>query len=255
MALEIQHKKSAVSGKLPLPSDLEPGEIALNYHANGPFLTCKDTSGNIRKLNHIWVSASAPSNPTTGDAWYDISTDPGILYLYKDDADTWQQLTQTVTVATTAAFGTVRLADAAAVANGTSGRVIDAAQLQSAISGYSITLNGSAPISIGGSSSQPNISINPGAANQVLRTNASGTGVEFSNNIDLPGTLSVQGGFSIGATTITTGTGSPEGSVAAPVGSLYLRTDGTPNNTLYVKESGSGNSGWGAVPTQALLLN
>jgi len=59
----------------------------------------------------------------------------------------------------------------------------------------------------------------------------------------------------IGTTTITTGTGSPEGSVAASVGSLYLRADGTPNNTLYVKESGSGNSGWGAVPTQALLVN
>lgn len=249
MALEILHKKSAVSQKLPLPSDLEPGEIALNYHADGPFITCKDTDGNIRKLNHIWVSASAPSNPTVGDAWYDISTDPGILYLYKDDVDAWQQLTQTVTTATTAAFGTVRLADADAVTNGTSGRVVDAAQLQSAISGYSITLNGTAPISIGGSSSQPSVSISPGAANQVFQTNASGTGVEFSNDIDLPGTLSVQGGLSIGTTTITTGTGSPEGSVAATVGSLYLRTDGTPNNTLYIKESGAGNSGWGAVPT------
>ena len=193
MALEILHKKSAVSQKLPLPSDLKPGEIALNYHADGPFLTCKDTAGNIRKLNHIWVSASAPSSPTVGDAWYDISTDPGILYLYKDDVNGWQQLTQTVTTATTAAFGTVRLADADAVTNGTSGRVVDAAQLQSAISGYSITLNGTAPISIGGNSSQPNVSISPGSARQVLQTSASGAGVEFTNNIDLPGTLDVRG--------------------------------------------------------------
>lgn len=40
------------------------------------------------------------------------------------------------------------------------------------------------------------------------------------------------------------GAGSPEGSRAAPVGSLYLRTNGGANTTLYVKESGSGNTGW-----------
>lgn len=43
---------------------------------------------------------------------------------------------------------------------------------------------------------------------------------------------------------IQTGSGSPAGAVAAPVGSLYLRTDGGTNTTLYVKESGTGTSGW-----------
>jgi peroxiredoxin len=28
------------------------------------------------------------------------------------------------------------------------------------------------------------------------------------------------------------------------VGSLFLRTDGGANTTLYIKESGSGNTGW-----------
>ena len=41
------------------------------------------------------------------------------------------------------------------------------------------------------------------------------------------------------------GTGSPAGVVAAPVGSLFLRTDGGANTTLYVKESGAATSaGW-----------
>jgi len=40
------------------------------------------------------------------------------------------------------------------------------------------------------------------------------------------------------------GTGTPESSVTAPVGSLYTRTDGGASTTLYVKESGSGNTGW-----------
>lgn len=40
------------------------------------------------------------------------------------------------------------------------------------------------------------------------------------------------------------GAGTPEGVVTAPVGSLYTRTDGGAGTTLYVKESGAGNTGW-----------
>lgn len=40
------------------------------------------------------------------------------------------------------------------------------------------------------------------------------------------------------------GSGTPEGAVTAPVGSLYMRTDGGAGTSLYVKESGSGNTGW-----------
>jgi len=40
------------------------------------------------------------------------------------------------------------------------------------------------------------------------------------------------------------GAGTPEGAVTAPVGSLFTRTDGGANTTLYVKESGTGNTGW-----------
>jgi hypothetical protein len=42
------------------------------------------------------------------------------------------------------------------------------------------------------------------------------------------------------------GTGDPENVVSAAVGSLFLRTDGGANTTLYVKQSGTGNTGWAA---------
>ena len=42
----------------------------------------------------------------------------------------------------------------------------------------------------------------------------------------------------------TSGSGSPESVVTAPVGSLYTRTDGGAATTLYVKESGTGSTGW-----------
>lgn len=40
------------------------------------------------------------------------------------------------------------------------------------------------------------------------------------------------------------GTGTPEGVVTATVGCMFLRTDGGAGTTLYVKETGSGNTGW-----------
>ena len=43
---------------------------------------------------------------------------------------------------------------------------------------------------------------------------------------------------------ISAGTGTPEGAVGGPIGSLFLRTDGGASTTLYVKQSGVGNTGW-----------
>lgn len=40
--------------------------------------------------------------------------------------------------------------------------------------------------------------------------------------------------------------GSPEGVVTAEKGTLCLRSDGGANTSLYVKTSGSGNTGWTA---------
>jgi len=40
------------------------------------------------------------------------------------------------------------------------------------------------------------------------------------------------------------GSGSPEGAVSAPVSTTYHRNDGGAGTSLYVKESGSGNTGW-----------
>lgn len=58
-------------------------------------------------------------------------------------------------------------------------------------------------------------------------------GNQSSNSYTLNGTVSW-----------TSGAASPESVVTAPVGSIYSRTDGGANTTLYVKESGTGNTGW-----------
>lgn len=43
---------------------------------------------------------------------------------------------------------------------------------------------------------------------------------------------------------LVVGSGDPESVITAPIGSLYLRTDGGAGTTLYVKQSGTGNTGW-----------
>ena len=43
------------------------------------------------------------------------------------------------------------------------------------------------------------------------------------------------------------GTGTPEGAVAAEVSSLFHRTDGGSGTSVYIKESGSGDTGWAAI--------
>lgn len=59
-----------------------------------------------------------------------------------------------------------------------------------------------------------------------------------------------QGALMLGSTTgpiIKSGTGTPEGVEAAPVGSVFLRTNGAPGTTMYAKTTGAGNTGWAAV--------
>jgi hypothetical protein len=43
---------------------------------------------------------------------------------------------------------------------------------------------------------------------------------------------------------LRSGSGSPEGSVTADPGSIYLRSNGGAGTSFYVKESGTGNTGW-----------
>jgi len=52
------------------------------------------------------------------------------------------------------------------------------------------------------------------------------------------------GAIGVGGVLIRSGAGSPEGALTANIGSLYLRTDGDAGTTLYIKESGTGSTGW-----------
>lgn len=73
---------------------------------------------------------------------------------------------------------------------------------------------------------------------------ANTTGTEIKNNSFVINTGVISNDYVNIYPTSISSTGSPEGVVTANVGAIYSRTDGGSGTTLYVKESGSGNTGW-----------
>jgi hypothetical protein len=59
------------------------------------------------------------------------------------------------------------------------------------------------------------------------------------------GVMFAQNGFStVSGVTFSSGAAAPNGNITAPPGSLYTKTAGGAGATLWVKESGTGNTGW-----------
>jgi hypothetical protein len=96
----------------------------------------------------------------------------------------------------------------------------------------------------GGISFGGDVTLYRSAAN-VLRTDD-----DFQSAARIEASLSATtGGFRQGASgpVWVAGSGTPEGVVTAPIGSLFSRTNGAANTAIYKKETGTGNTGWTAV--------
>lgn len=79
--------------------------------------------------------------------------------------------------------------------------------------------------------------------NNVTFNNRSGNTIEVFPSHSTA-TVGPKVRFGSGPTDIICGSGTPEAAVTATVGSLFMRTNGGAGTSLYVKESGSGNTGW-----------
>ncbi len=102
---------------------------------------------------------------------------------------------------------------------------------------------------VGNPGLKSNMRVTGGAVAQLDRLSTFGTILELAKD----GTNVVTIGHDAAGALITDllggqmfrwGTGTPEGAVTAPVGSAYLRKDGGAGTTLYIKQSGTGNTGW-----------
>lgn len=79
--------------------------------------------------------------------------------------------------------------------------------------------------------------------NNANSADVNGVTFDTSDIVQVGGSAGIRLGSSSGPR-ILNGTGSPESSVTAGIGSIYLRTDGGAGTSMYVKESGAGNTGW-----------
>jgi len=116
---------------------------------------------------------------------------------------------------------------------------------------------------ISGSSTTEGLHYN--ASSSYLAVSRDGGAVAYLNRMSSAGSVfeiredgSTLGSFGTNATTggayfaptsssdvvWLSGSGTPESSVTAGIGSMYTRTDGGASTTLYIKESGTGNTGW-----------
>lgn len=104
MTSNIRLKRSSVAGKIPDSSDLEYGELALNY-ADG-ILYYKDTTNAVASISggggaSVTTDSAAPTDePADGDLWWDATT--GKLKVYYDDGTpTSSPITVSLTVNST----------------------------------------------------------------------------------------------------------------------------------------------------------
>ena len=95
----------------------------------------------------------------------------------------------------------------------------------------------------------------PGASNLTWIDDSS-TSAQQGWTLSTP--LSTAGPFYPGGRSgsfIQTGIGTPQNSLSAPVSSIYMQTDGSPQSCAYIKQIGSGNTGWAALgPTRQANL-
>jgi hypothetical protein len=165
-------------------------------------------------------SSTANKRPTTGiaDGQLAINTNtasPGLFF--KDSAGTGIVKVGPVHVGTTAP-------NATPAAGGSSGNYTGEQWLDTSVSPAQMKVwNGSAWVGVV-ADELPVSKLQDGAARQLLQTDAAGTGVEWTSNVDVPGTLDVTG-----ATTLDSTLTVPLGSAASPT----LRFSGDANSGLY----------------------
>jgi hypothetical protein len=125
--------------------------------------------------------------------------------------------------------------------------------------GSSVLTSGRVPYATAGGllTDNANLTYNSATALNIANTTSSTSATTGSltigngtaaTNVGIGGGNVTAGALITGAN-LRSGTGSPEGVVTAPVGTVFERTDGSTGTTLYIKETGAGNTGW--VPVTA----
>jgi len=180
---------------------------------------------------YAWASGDLPTNaPVTdsmmmnvdGDGYYPTQTVWGgaggvEVYYRRRDGGTWQSWRQ------------------AAILDADGELTVD----------DNIKANGNVYVDADGSTSNTGYLFFAGGVSKYLAWDGTNERFAISDTVNLGGNASTLArALLAGGPGIYSGSGSPEGAVTAAVGSTYHRTDGGSGTSFYVKESGTGNTGW-----------
>jgi len=150
----------------------------------------------------------------------DLNLGTGVDVVFEGSAADDHETTLAVTNPTADRTITLPNVTGTVVTTGDTGTVTSAMLLDGAI--VNADINASAEIAVS--------KLANGTARQLLQTDSGGSGVEFTSNIDVPGTLDVTGAVTLDSTLATTGLISANGKISFPLGtaaapSIYFASD------------------------------
>lgn len=104
MSFTVQHKRSGELNRRPTPTELQPGQLAVNYNQASPGLFFKTDAGTLIKSGPTHVGATAPdqvnwTERSIGEMWLDTSiTSLPTLKVWTTSG--WVSVSAALTVAT-----------------------------------------------------------------------------------------------------------------------------------------------------------
>lgn len=109
MANTLRLKRSSVASKVPLTTDLQLGELAINTFDGKLFLKKDNGTASIVEIGagggggaSVTISDTAPSSPSAGNLWWNSSE--GQMYIYYNDGNTSQWVIANAFVGSSVAY-------------------------------------------------------------------------------------------------------------------------------------------------------
>ena len=239
--MALQHLRSGVANKRPIPTIMSEGQIALNTNEASPGLFFKDSNGDLVKIGPVHIGTSAPNSSPASTAATALVTGATYQILTVGTSDF------TAVGASANTVGTIFTATGTTTGTGTvsgqQGNEKGEQWLDTSLTPNELKVyNGTAWVSATGQEI-PVSKLANGTAYQLLQTDSAGTGVEWTSNIDVPGTLDVTSATTLDSTLDVAGLLSADGRIQLPAGaestpSLSFGTDAATGTGMYFPGSG-----------------
>lgn len=220
--MALQHLRSGVANKRPIPTIMSEGQIALNTNEASPGLFFKDSNGDLVKIGPVHIGTTAPNSSPASTAADSLVTGATyqILTVGTSDFTLVGASANTIGVIFTATGTTTGTGTVSGQQDNEKGEQwLDTSLTPNELKVY----NGTAWVSATGQEI-PVSKLANGTAYQLLQTDSAGTGVEWTSNIDVPGTLDVTGVTTLDSTLEVAGLLSADGRIELPAG-----TESTPS--------------------------